>query len=137
MAGKSTWEIMPGVYLAPVKLHEDPRGVLGVFESGVDVDFRIKRVFYIKPAEGNVTRGEHASSVTEAIMVLNGKAVADVDNGKERKTIPLRPDEDMLTIMPGIWLRLRDFEPHTIILVLASTAYAGITYSDSPFFKEA
>ncbi|MDL2314293.1 FdtA/QdtA family cupin domain-containing protein [Desulfovibrio sp. OttesenSCG-928-C14] len=126
---------MPGVRLMPFKLHADPRGVLGAFESGADVDFQIKRVFYIKPAEGDVARAEHAFSATEAIVVLNGKAVADVDNGKERKNVTLRAGEGMLTIMPGIWLRLRDFDPCTIILVLASTTYAETTYSDSPFFK--
>ncbi|MDR3711049.1 MAG: FdtA/QdtA family cupin domain-containing protein [Capsulimonadaceae bacterium] len=118
-----------GVTLLPMKSHSDGRGELGILESGTDLGFDIKRVFYVKVDHAGVIRAEHANSASEVIVVLAGAVTIDLDNGRERQTLTLIDATKAVRIQAGVWLRLRDFSPCTLLLVVCSHAYADtITY---------
>lgn len=136
MQGEQVNHAIAGITLSNYVMHQDDRGTLGVLESGSGVSFAIKRVFYIKPTSTATVRAEHAVSATQALVALSGSVTVDVDNGSEQQTIMLHPDQSVLTIMPGVWLRLRDCAPDSIVLVISSLAYAETAYSSVPYFHE-
>jgi hypothetical protein len=121
-----------GVKFLPVELHHDERGELGVLESGRHFGFDVKRVFYIKVETSDSVRGGHATSAAEVILALTGAVTIDVDNGAERATVSLTDTTIALYIGPGVWLRLRNFIRGTVLMVLASQAYADTIYYDAP-----
>lgn len=134
MRGKQVDHVIDGIILSKYEIHQDNRGELGVFESGSGVSFVMKRVFYMKPSSPAAVRAEHSVSATQALVALSGSVTADLDNGNEQQSITLYPNQFVLTIMPGVWLRLRDFTQDSILLVISSLTYAETTYSSVPCF---
>lgn len=121
-----------GVSALPLEIHRDHRGDLGVLESGAELGFEIKRVFYIKVEAAGAVRSEHANSATEAIVALAGSVVVDLDNGQERQSITLTDAATVLRVDAGVWLRLRDFAPGSVLMVACSETYANTRSYPSP-----
>jgi hypothetical protein len=120
-----------GVTVFSVQAHQDERGELAVLEAGSNLEFTLKRAFYIKVESSHVTRAEHACSCKQVMIALIGGVTIDIDNGTEQQSVTLAGDQ-AVCIQPGIWLRLRDFIPGTVILVAANQLYAETTYYDRP-----
>ena len=75
--------IIEGVERRRLNVFFDARGELGVLENGADLDFDIKRVFYIKVDDVDAVRAGHACSAAESIVAIAGSVTVDVDNGRE------------------------------------------------------
>jgi len=112
--------------------HADSRGSLVAFEGGWPVPFEIKNVFFILDCPPNAVRAEHAVSSDTALIAVRSAVTVDVDNGRERHSLRLDQPDRALVVRAGVWLRLREFDEHTVLAVLASQAYADRTYSDEP-----
>jgi hypothetical protein len=121
-----------GVELRRVKTHRDARGELAAFESGDELGFELRRVFYIRANPVDAVRAEHAVSADELIVVLAGGVTVDLDNGVERQTLCLGDIGCALLVRAGVWLRLRNFEPATVLMVLASLSYGETRYFERP-----
>jgi hypothetical protein len=104
--------------------HRDARGELGVIEIGQEFGIAIKRLFYIKVDDPGVVRAEHAVSATQVILPVTGAVTVDADNGSAKQSLTLNALESALLIRPGVWRRLRNFAPGTVLLVGASQSYA-------------
>lgn len=105
----------------------DDRGVLTSIESGLDVPFQIRRVFYIRGACGE--RGMHAHRETrQMILPVSGSFSVDLSDGSESVTFDLSDPNRGLYVPPMTWLRLYDFAPNTVCLVLADTHFADAAY---------
>ncbi len=102
----------------------DSRGKLTVIESGVQVPFRIQRAFFIYDLPPNAQRGGHAHRAChEFIVILNGHARVDLDDGGEQWHQVLTGPHEGVHVKPMTWLGLRDFAPGTICAVFASEIY--------------
>ena len=123
--------IIGGAYWIAVPRIVDSRGALTVFEGG-QLPFDLRRMFFIEAGPGAV-RGEHASGTEELLVAITGGVTCELDTGADRITLRLVPGSgEGLWLRPGVWLRLRDFAPGTVLAVGASLSYADTRHFDTP-----
>jgi hypothetical protein len=105
----------------------DHRGVLTSIESGLDVPFEIRRVFFMRDVRGE--RGGHAHRVTHQLLVpVAGSFRVEVSDGTESGSHTMNDPHRGLLLPPMTWVRLTDFTPDAVCLVLADTLYADVSY---------
>ncbi len=99
-------------------------GNITVIESGKDLPFSVKRVYYLYDIPAGEARGGHAHyQLHQLVIAASGSFSVLLDDGKNKKIISLnRPDYGLL-IVPGIWRELYEFSSGAICLVLASEKY--------------
>lgn len=102
----------------------DERGALAFAQGGEHVPFAIARTFWIFDVPPGQTRGGHAHcECVEAVFAVSGAFTMVVDDGKRRSELRLAGPAEGILIPAGLWCELRDFEPGTVVAVLASHAY--------------
>ncbi len=102
--------------------HGDNRGQLVALEELKDIPFQIKRVYY-DTAKG-VHRGFHAHKSLEQILIcIHGTCKILLDNGVEKKIVPLEKPYEGLYIANDMWREMYDFSPDAVLMVLASQVY--------------
>ena len=105
----------------------DERGVLTSIESGVDIPFAAQRVFFISDVTGE--RGNHAHRYTSQLLVsVSGTFTVDVSTGGAMMSYELSSRTRGLFLPPMTWVRLYDFSPDAVCLVLADTSYTESVY---------
>lgn len=109
--------------------HGDERGQLVALEEFRDIPFRIKRVYYMYDTIEGVHRGFHAHKSLEQILVcIHGSCKVLLDNGYEKKIVPLEKPYEGLYIANDIWREMYDFSPDAVLLVFASEVYDTSDY---------
>ena len=136
--------------------HGNCGGSLVQFQEGLAeanaLPFAIGKVLVSYDIRPDDVRGNHAHYKTEEILLaLSGGCVVEMDDGRGRKatvrlstteirdqkseisglTSDLRPptsDKAALLLYPHIWRVLRDFEPGTVLLVVANMKYDESDY---------
>jgi len=104
--------------------HGDERGQLVALEEFKDIPFEIKRVYYMYDTLLNVTRGFHAHKNLKQILIcIHGSCKIRLDNGKEKKVVPLEKPYEGLFVDNNIWREMYDFSEDAVLLVLASELY--------------
>lgn len=104
--------------------HGDERGQLVALEEFKDIPFKIKRVYYMYDTGKGVRRGLHAHKSLEQILIcIHGSCKILLDNGDERKIVPLEKPYEGLYIANDMWREMYDFSPDAVLLVLASDFY--------------
>ena len=104
--------------------HGDDRGQLVALEEFKDIPFKIKRVYYMYDTGEGVRRGYHAHKNLEQILTCK----ILLDNGKEKKVVPLEKPYEGLYVANNMWREMFDFSPDAVLLVLASEAYDESDY---------
>jgi uncharacterized protein YfaP (DUF2135 family) len=100
----------------------DERGVLTSVEGAMDVPFEIKRVFYMHHVITD--RGGHAHSDTDQVVIAAaGRFKMDLSNGTNTQTYVLDDPTRGIYTPRMVFIRLYDFSPGAVCLVLASTHY--------------
>jgi len=95
--------------------YADERGTLVPVELDT-VGFDVRRVFAVAGPPGGATRGEHALTCRELIVLVSGAARFEVRAGP---TVP----GDSLAVGPAGWLRYHLRDDRSVVLVLADAAY--------------
>ena len=109
--------------------HGDTRGMLVALEECKDIPFEIKRVYYLYNTREGVRRGFHSHKSLEQILVcIHGSCKILLDNGHEKKVVPLEKPYEGLYIASDIWREMYDFSPDAVLLVLASDFYKEEDY---------
>lgn len=109
--------------------HGDDRGQLVALEEFKDIPFEIKRVYYIYDTLSDVRRGFHAHKNLEQILIcIHGSCKILLDNGHERKIVPLEKPYEGLYVANNMWREMFDFSPDAVLLVLASELYDESDY---------
>ena len=104
--------------------HGDDRGQLVAIEEYKDIPFRVKRVYYMYDTGEGVTRGFHAhKSLQQILICIHGSCKIRLDDGKEKKVIPLDKPYEGLYISNAVWREMFDFSPDAVLMVLASELY--------------
>lgn len=124
-------QVIRGANLLDLPSHGDDRGELVVLEENT-LPFAPKRIFFITIANSRSVRAEHAGTSEELIVPLSGAVTVDLDNGEQQTSMRLADRTKAIWVKPGVWLRLREFEPGTILLVAASLLYSETRHFDGP-----
>ena len=104
--------------------HGDERGQLVALEEFRDRPFRIKRVYYMYDTLEGVIRGHHAhKSLKQILICIHGSCKIRLDNGNEKKVVPLEKPYEGLYISNEMWREMYDFSPNAVLMVLASELY--------------
>ena len=91
--------------------------------------FRIKRVYYMYDTAPGVVRGRHAHKSLEQILVcIHGSCKITMDNGREKKIVPLERPYEGLYVGPHMWHEMSEFSEGAVLLVLASELYDESDY---------
>ncbi len=107
----------------------DPRGNLTYLESERQVNFLIKRVYYLYDVPGGSDRGGHAhKALHQFVIAMSGSFDIVLDDGKERKTVQLNRSYSGLTICPYIWREVNNFSSGAVCMVLASDYFDEADY---------
>ena len=109
--------------------HGDERGQLVALEEGKDIPFQIKRVYYMYDTAKGVTRGHHAHKKLEQILIcIHGNCKIRLDNGYEKKVVPLEKPYEGLYVANSMWHEMYDFSDDAVLMVLASDVYDESDY---------
>ena len=109
--------------------HGDERGQLVALEEFRDIPFRIRRVYYMYDTVPGVVRGGHAHRQLEQILIcIHGSCRIRLDNGTEKKIVPLEKPYEGLYVANDMWREMYDFSPDAVLMVLASELYDEADY---------
>lgn len=109
--------------------HGDQRGQLVALEEFKDIPFKIKRVYYMYDTLKGVTRGYHAHKHLQQILIcIHGSCKILLDNGYEKKVVPLEKPYEGLYVSNAMWREMFDFSPDAVLMVLASELYDEADY---------
>lgn len=76
-----------------------------------------------------VTRGYHAHKNLEQILIcIHGSCKIRLDNGSEKKIVPLEKPYEGLYVANNIWREMFDFSEDAVLMVLASELYDANDY---------
>jgi len=125
--------LVPQIIDIPV-VH-DKRGNLSVIESGQNIPFSIKRVYYLYDVPGGTKRGGHAHRKLEQLIIAtSGSFDVVLHNGKKKESYTLNRSNMGLYIPKMIWREIENFSSGAVCLVLASEHYDESDYIRN--FKE-
>jgi len=106
------------------KIHSDEYGRLTPVESGIDIPFEIKRVYYIYNVLSDVTRGLHShNKLHQVLIALGGSVKIRIKTPSDEQVIELYDPAEGLYIGPYVWREMFDFSAGSTLLVLASELY--------------
>ncbi len=109
--------------------HGDERGQLVAVETGKEIPFDVKRVYYIYDTLPGVRRGFHAHKELEQILIcVNGSCKIHLDNGYDTAEVTLDKPYEGLYISNDMWREMYDFSEGAVLLVLASNLYDESDY---------
>lgn len=109
--------------------HGDERGQLVALEEFKDIPFEIKRVYYMYDTAQGVHRGYHAHKNLEQILIcIHGTCKILLDNGTEKKIVPLEKPYEGLYVANNMWREMFDFSDDAVLMVLASEYYDETDY---------
>lgn len=110
----------------------DPRGKLTVVEPGKEIDFDIKRAYYIHGVPVGAERGAHGHRrLRQLIVAVHGSFEVVVDDGFATARFVLDNPSRGLYVGPMVWRDMINFESGTVGLWLVSEPY-----DESEYYRE-
>jgi hypothetical protein len=109
-----------------VALHDarDARGRLTAVEGGQHVPFEIARVFFVHQVNPGFERAGHAHKTNDQVAVaVHGSLEVEVDDGLSTRTLRLDDPARGLLLPRAVFVRLRDFSPGAVCLLMCSEHY--------------
>ena len=107
----------------------DERGNLVVIESGRDIPFQVKRVFYMYGTDSTMVRGSHANRSSEFVLInVAGKTKVKVDDGFSSAVVELDKPRMGIYIPAMLWKDMYDFSEDSVLLVLSNEYYDAAEY---------
>lgn len=104
-------------------------GHLAFLEQGTDLDFEIKRIYYIFGVNTASARGGHAhKALAQVFIPISGSFRINLFDGVESKSFVLDCPTKALYVPPKLWRTLDTFEAGSVCLVIASECYSEEDY---------
>ena len=102
----------------------DHRGKMIPIEYPKQLEFPLKRIYYIFDVKDGVRRGYHSHNDLEQILIaVHGKVKVLIKIPYEEEIVELDSPNKGLYIGPMIWREMFDFENEAVLVVLASHEY--------------
>lgn len=107
----------------------DARGNLTFIESGRQIPFDIKRVYYLYDVPGGSDRGAHAHrSLHQFFVAMSGSFDVVLHDGRNEQRFHLNRSYVGLYVCPMMWRYLDNFSSGSVCMVLASEFYDETDY---------
>lgn len=107
----------------------DYEGKLSFFESNHDIDFEIKRFYYIYGAPTKTERGKHAHrELKQLLFCPYGSISIKLDDGYTQEQILLNNPSLGLYLEPGFWREMVWNVDNSVLCVAASDYYRESDY---------
>lgn len=104
-------------------------GELSFFEANKDIDFDIKRIYYISKAPEGIRRGFHAHKhLKQVLFCPYGKIQLILDDGNTREEITLSDPSIGIVIDKPIWREMLWLEKNSVLVVAVSDYYDPSDY---------
>lgn len=117
------------IYTIDFQVLGDDRGSLVALESGKEIPFEVKRVYYIFDTKKGVARGFHAHKALKQVAVcVRGHCRFILDDGVNKEEIVLSSPQQGLLIEDMVWHEMHDFSEDCVLMVLASEHYDETDY---------
>lgn len=108
---------------------KDEIGYLSFFESTNDINFEIKRIYYIYDAPLGVKRGMHAhKELEQLIWCPYGEVEIILDNGNESRSYILDKPNKGLIVNRGFWRDMYWRKDGSVLCIAASDYYTEADY---------
>lgn len=121
-----------GSYLIDLPQASDARGSLTFATAGQEIPFPIQRVFWIHDIPAGTRRGGHChNTCSEVVVAVRGAFRMTVDDGRVRGDVWMDSPRRGILVPAGTWCELTDFEPGTLVMVMASHPYDATGYCHS------
>tara|TARA_B100001287_G_C22685698_1_gene533444 strand:- start:5069 stop:5491 length:423 start_codon:yes stop_codon:yes gene_type:complete len=102
----------------------DDNGSLVALESNLNIDFDIKRIYYIYGTKSKFIRGKHAhKNLRQLLICVSGSCKVLLDNGNEKEVIELSKPNEGIYINDLVWREMFDFSSDNVLLVIANNFY--------------
>ena len=102
----------------------DHRGKMIPIEYPKQLEFPLKRIYYIFDVKDGVRRGYHSHNDLEQILIaVHGKVKVLIKTPYEEEIVELDSPNKGLYIGPMIWREMFDFKNEAVLVVLASHEY--------------
>lgn len=117
------------VKLIEFEKHGDERGTLIALEQWKNIPFEVRRVYYMYETGAGVVRGHHAHKHLKQVLIcVHGSCKIRLDDGLEKKIVPLDDPSTGLYLESNIWREMFDFSEDAVLMVLASELYDESDY---------
>ncbi|KTC85374.1 dTDP-6-deoxy-D-glucose-3,5-epimerase RmlC [Legionella drozanskii LLAP-1] len=115
--------------LIDIKVIGDTRGSLIAVQQGSNIQFNLKRAYYIFGTKSGVSRGFHAhKTLRQLVVCVAGSCRIVLDDGKIRKDFWLNSPTKGLPIGNMVWREMHDFSADCVLIVFASEEYNETDY---------
>ena len=119
-------------YLISLNRIDEADGSLVAINSGLEIPFEIKRVFYIFNNPREAIRGRHANKCTDFVMIpVHGSLKIRLDQVDESWEYQLHDASKGIFVPMNTWMEVSDFDGESVLLVLASTEYEPGQYYEN------
>ena len=134
-------EINSSTLLHLPKIHTESGNITAI-NNNIEINFSIKRCYYLYDIPGGVARGGHAhKNLHQLIIAGSGSFDVILDDGQLKKIVNLNQPDIGLYLPPGLWRELDNFSAGSICLVLASEMFSEgdyiRDYADFKLYKSA
>ena len=107
-----------------IKKIQSPGGSLSFFEKDKEIEFDIKRIYYIYEFSKKNRRGFHAHKKLKQVMFCpHGKIQVEFTDGKIKQSYLLDDPTKILVIEKGYWREFVSLEEGSVLCVGASDVY--------------
>ena len=107
------------VKLIEFEKHGDERGTLIALEQWKNIPFEVRRVYYMYETGAGVVRGHHAHKHLKQVLIcVHGSCKIRLDDGQEKKIVPLDDPSTGLYLESNIWREMFDFSEDEGLIVL-------------------
>ena len=107
-----------------IKTVSNVSGNLSIIESGIDLPFEIKRIYYIWNTHNGLPRGSHAhKELHQAFIAVNGSCELVFKDSIEEQRFLMNDASKCLVVSPGYWRDIENFSEDCVLMVLASDHY--------------
>ena len=108
---------------------KDDRGNLIAIENPKNLEFPIKRIYYIYGVKSDTERGFHSHRILQQVLIaVSGSVKIRISDYDNEEVVLLDSPEKGLYIGPMIWREMFDFSDDAVLLVLASENYDEADY---------
>ena len=120
---------MKNIKKIDIKKIKSPGGSLSFFEKGKDIDFDIKRIYYIYEFSVENRRGFHAHKNLKQVMWCPyGIIEINFTDGKKKVKYILDDPTKVLVVEQGYWREFVALQENSILCVGASEIYTEDDY---------
>ncbi len=116
-------------YTFEIDSFRDKRGCLSVLETGKNIPFDVKRLYYLYNTQDQLVRGVHSHKKLEQVLVsFSGTFKILLDDGFQKKVFTLDNPAKGLYVCPMIWREVTPIGDNGLCAVLASRIYEEEDY---------